>query len=157
MDIENKEFVLFLKCAQENNLRYLIIGGYAFNYFGFYRYTEDMDVWIAPTNENKTCFLNTLKCMGYTDTELEIIKNEDFTDYFMCSLGAAPDIIDVLIIIHKNINCDAAEKQASRHEIGNGIRVNFIPYDFLKEVKLRSSRHKDLFDIARLEELRNKK
>jgi hypothetical protein len=35
--------------------------------------------------------------------------------------------------------------------------MKLIPYDFLKEVKLRSRRQKDLFDIARLEELRNLK
>ncbi|MBD0288137.1 MAG: hypothetical protein ICV53_17485 [Flavisolibacter sp.] len=157
MDIENKEFVLFLKCAQEHHLRYLIIGGYAVNYFGFHRYTEDMDIWIGPTNENKICFLDTLKCMGYTNTELDVIKDEDFTTYFMCSLGSPPDVIDILTIIHKNISFDAAEREAIHHEIGNGIVANFIPYDFLKEVKLRSSRPKDLFDIARLEELRNKK
>jgi hypothetical protein len=29
MDIDNKEFLLFLGCAQENKLRYLCIGGYA--------------------------------------------------------------------------------------------------------------------------------
>jgi hypothetical protein len=32
MDIENHEFVLFLNCASQNNLRYLCIGGYAVNF-----------------------------------------------------------------------------------------------------------------------------
>jgi hypothetical protein len=35
--------------------------------------------------------------------------------------------------------------------------MNIVPYDFLKDIKLRSTRQKDLFDIARLEEIRNKK
>lgn len=52
MDIENEEFLLFLKCAKKNNLRYMCIGGYAVNYYGFHRATDDMDIWIAPTNEN---------------------------------------------------------------------------------------------------------
>jgi len=34
--------------------------------------------------------------------------------------------------------------------------INIVPYDFLKEMKLRSRREKDLWDIAGLEELRNK-
>lgn len=72
MDIENKEFLLFLKCAQQNNLRYLCIGGFAVNYYGFHRFTEDMDIWIAPTNENKACFLNTLKCMKYPEDEVAL-------------------------------------------------------------------------------------
>jgi hypothetical protein len=34
--------------------------------------------------------------------------------------------------------------------------MNIVPYNILKDMKLRSSRPKDLWDIARLEELRNK-
>ena len=157
MDIENEEFLLFLKCAQVHQLRYLCIGGYAVNYYGFHRATDDMDIWIAPTNENKSCFLNTLKCMHYTDDEIASIKNEDFTTYFMCSLGSRPNIIDVLTIIHKNVDFADAEKEAIVHNIGDGTELRLIPYNFLKDIKLLSRRQKDLWDIARLEELRNLK
>jgi hypothetical protein len=34
MDILNEEFLLFLKCAGQNKLRYMLIGGYAVNYYG---------------------------------------------------------------------------------------------------------------------------
>jgi hypothetical protein len=157
MDIENKEFLLFLKCAQDNYLRYLLVGGYAVNYFGFHRHTDDMDIWIAPTNENKNAFLKTLKCMRYSQDEIMEIENEDFTTYFICSLGIRPDVIDVITILHKNVSFDAAEKGVIKHSIHDNLNVNLIPYEFLKEVKLRSSRQKDLYDIARLEELRTKK
>ena len=56
MDIENEEFLLFLQCAEKCTLRYLCIGGYAVNYHGFHRTTEDMDIWIARTNDNKIVF-----------------------------------------------------------------------------------------------------
>jgi hypothetical protein len=157
MDIENEEFLLFLQCAQKNKLRYLCIGGFAVNYYGFHRNTEDMDIWIAPTNENKDSFLNTLKCMKYSDSELAAIKEEDFTTYFMCTLGDPPFVIDILTIIHKNMDFDEAEKDAIVHQLQNNIELRMIPYNFLKEVKLRSRRPKDLLDVARLEELRNKK
>ena len=55
MDILNDEFLLFLKCAQQSELRYLLIGGYAVNYYGYSRNTDDMDVWLAPTNEILFC------------------------------------------------------------------------------------------------------
>jgi hypothetical protein len=155
MDIEHPEFVLFLKCAAQNNLRYMCIGGYAVNYYGFHRATEDMDVWIAPTAENKICFLNTLRCMEYSESEIDYIKDEDFTTYFMCTLGVRPHVIDVLTIVHKNISFDQAEKNMSVHQTEDGIELRMVPYDFLKDIKLRSSRHKDLWDVARLEEIRN--
>lgn len=157
MDIENKEFLLFLKCAQENKLRYLCIGGYAVNYYGFHRVTDDMDIWIAPTNENKTCFLNTLRCMQYSESEIELIKEEDFSTYFMCSLGSRPHVIDIITIIHKNIDFVEAEKNVTVHNMENNLQLKLVPYDFLKDIKLRSRREKDTWDIARLEELRNLK
>ena len=156
MDIENKEFLLFLKCAQENNLRYLCIGGFAVNYYGFHRFTEDMDIWIAPTSENKACFLNTLKCMEYPEDEIARISKKDFSTYFMCTLGIPPNVIDILTIIHKNVEFDKAEEEVVMHQMENGIILKFIPYTFLKQVKLLSRRDKELWDIARLDELNSK-
>jgi hypothetical protein len=75
----------------------------------------------------------------------------------VCSLGIRPDVIDVITIINKNISFDEAEKGVLKHSINDDLKINLIPYEFLKEVKLRSSRQKDLYDIARLEELRTKK
>lgn len=157
MDIENEEFLLFLKCASINKLRYLCIGGYAVNYYGFHRHTEDLDIWIAPTNENKDCFFNTLSCMGYSEQELVPIKDQNFTQHFVCSLSYPPYVIDVLTIIHKDLNFEDAEKDTVIHIVSEGIELKLIPYHFLKEVKLRSGREKDYFDIARLEEMRNQK
>ena len=157
MDIEHPEFLLFLKCAGQNQLRYMCIGGYAVNYYGFHRMTEDMDIWIAPTQQNKSCFLNTLLCMGYSENELTDIKKEDFTTYFMCTLGARPHVIDILTIVHKNILFDDAEKEMIIHTIDNGIQLNLVPYSFLKDIKIRSQREKDLWDIAKLEEFRENK
>lgn len=157
MDIEHPEFLLFLKCAKQQNLRYMCIEGYAVNYHGYHRSTEDMDIWIAPTTKNKECFINTLLCMGYSENEIEYIKHEDFTTYFMCTLGVRPHVIDVLTIIHKKISFDEAEKDTIIHQVGDSIELNFVPYNFLKEIKLYSTRPKDLFDVARLEEIRNLK
>lgn len=156
MDIENKEFLFFLKCARQNNLRYLCIGGFAVNYYGFHRFTEDMDIWIAPTNDNKACFLNTLRCMEYPEDEIARISEEDFSTYFMCTLGTPPNVIDVLTIIHREVDFDKAEEEMIVHKMENDVILKMIPYDFLKKVKLLSRREKDLWDVARLDELRLK-
>lgn len=39
----------------------------------------------------------------------------------------------------------------------NDIILKIIPYGFLKDAKLLSRREKDLWDVARLDELKNKK
>ncbi len=155
MDIEHPEFLNFLRCAQKNKLRYLCIGGYAVNYYGYHRMTEDLDIWIAPTSDNKNCFLNTMLCMGYTESELYDLKKEDFTTYFMCSLGARPNVIDILTIVHHKLNFDEAENNSSLHRLQDDIELRVVSYEFLKETKLFSRRPKDLFDISQLEKLRN--
>ena len=157
MDVLHDEFLLFLNCAHKNNLRYLLIGGFAVNYYGYNRNTDDMDVWLAPTNENQQAFINTLRCMNYSEDEVSPLRDEDFTTYFVGNLGSGGTRIDILTIVHHAISFDEAEKNKQVFEIADGVFMNIVPYDFLKDIKLRSTRQKDLFDIARLEEIRNKK
>ena len=156
MDILNQEFLLFIKCAQENNLRYMLIGGYAVNYYGYVRNTKDMDVWLAPTNENKIAFVNTLLCMKYSESEVAPLLQEDFTNAFVGSIGSADSIIDILTFVHHKMSFDEAEQNKSTFEILPDIFMHFVPYSFLKEMKLLSRRDKDLWDIAKLEELLGK-
>lgn len=156
MDILNSEFLLFLSCAQKNNLRYMLIGEYAMNYYGYNHNTSDMDVWLAPTTENKHAFIDTLLCMNYAENEVAALREEDFTTYFVGNIGNKDARIDILTIVHKDIPFDSAEKNKETFEISPGIVMNIAPYDFLKNIKLRAARPKDLFDIARLEKLRSK-
>ena len=157
MDLLNDEFLLFLKCAQLNNLRYMLIGGYAVNYYGYNRNTNDMDVWIAPTNENKLLFINTLLCMKYSEREVDPLYQEDFSQQFVGSFGSEGSDIDVLTIVHHSISYIEAEKNKNIFEILPGLFMNLVPYEFLKDMKLRSHRDKDLWDISQLEKIRNSK
>jgi len=46
------DFKEFLKLLNSNNIEYLIVGGYAVNYYGFARATADPDIWIAINPDN---------------------------------------------------------------------------------------------------------
>ena len=157
MDILNSEFLLFLTCAQKTGLRYLLIGGYAVNYYGYNRNTADMDIWVAPDNQNRQLFVNTLLCMNYSENEVMPLYDEDFTHPFIGTIGSADSVIDILTVVHHTISFSEAEKNKKTFEIQPGIFLNVVPYEILKEMKLRSHREKDMFDIARLEEIRNSK
>lgn len=154
MDVANSEFILFLNCAKANQLRYMVIGGYAVNYYGYHRHTHDLDLWIAPTEAKKTAFINTLHCMGFTPGETEDIAEEDFTQHFKCSLGAPPDNIDVLTIIHDDINFDLAEKEMIITTLDDSTELNLVSYEFLKDAKTRSHRFKVWNDISKLDQMR---
>lgn len=106
---------------------------------------------------NKQNFLNTLLCMNYIQSEVNLIAEEDFTTYFMCTLGSRPYVIDVLTIFHTHINFDDAEKEMIIHKVSNNIEMKRVPYQILIELKLRSRRPKDFYDVSKLDQLRNPK
>jgi len=157
MEILDKEFLLFFSCAQKNKLRYMIIGGYAVNYYGFNRNTGDLDIWLAPTNENKLVFIQTLLCMNYSEKEVADLYEEDFTQPFVTTVSGRTSAIDLLTVVHFSLSFDEAEAKKETFEITPGISINLIPYDFLINMKLKTRREKDLWDVARLDEIKNKK
>jgi hypothetical protein len=49
--------------------------------------------------------------MKYTEGEISYLKEEDFTNYFMITLGARSHVIDILTIVHKNVSFDVQKKK----------------------------------------------
>jgi hypothetical protein len=156
-DIEDEFFISFLVSMQKHKVRYMLIGGVAVNFHGVNRATQDMDIWLAPTNANRDLFYKVLLDLKYTEGEIETLKNEDFTNIFKCTIGEMPDTIDCLTVVHPNINFDEAENSMIVHDIGNGLMLNVVDYDYLRKMKLLTHREKDWYDVSRLDELKKKK
>ena len=43
----NKDFREFIVLLNENQVKYMIVGGYAVGFHGYPRYTKDLDIWIT--------------------------------------------------------------------------------------------------------------
>jgi hypothetical protein len=155
-DIDDEFYQSFLMAMQKHQVRYMLIGGIAINFHGVIRNTQDMDIWLAPTNQNRNLFCNVLIDLGYTQEELTDIKEQDFTEIFKCSIGELPYTIDCLTYVHPQINFDQAEKVMIRHDAGNSLIVNVVDHDFLRNMKVLTHREKDWYDVARLDELKKK-
>ena len=91
---------------------------------------------------------------GYSEAEVADLYEEDFSGYFIGTIGPPGSKMDVITIVHHAISYEEAEKNKQVFELMPSLLLNIVPYDFLKDMKLHSARDKDLFDIARLEELR---
>lgn len=135
----------------------MIIGGYAVNYCGYNRNTDDLDIWIAPTNENKLAFIQTLLCMNYSESEVAPLYEDDFTQPFVSTVGGGESAIDFLTVLHFSLSYNEAESKMNVYEVMPGIFINLTPYDFLIDMKLKSRREKDFWNISRLNEIKNKK
>jgi hypothetical protein len=155
-DIGDEAFVIFLTAMQNRRVRYMLIGGIAVNFHGYIRNTLDMDIWLAPTNENRDLFYKVLIDIGYTEEEITDYKEEDFTTFFKCEIGEMPNTIDCLTIVHPNLNFDDAEKVMIKHNTGNDLILNVVDYDYLRSMKILSHREKDWHDVSQLDRLRNK-
>ncbi|MHB8206879.1 hypothetical protein [Mucilaginibacter sp.] len=156
-DIADESFVAFLTAMQNRRVRYMLIGGIAVNFHGYIRNTLDMDIWLAPTNENRDLFYKVLIDIGYTEEEISAYKNEDFTTFFKCEIGEMPNAIDCLTIVHPNLSFDDAEKVMIRHDTGDGLILNVVDYDYLRSMKILAHREKDWHDVSQLDNIRKKK
>lgn len=51
-NILNEDFKDFIKAFDENDVEYILVGGYAVIMHGYNRTTGDMDIWVNRTKEN---------------------------------------------------------------------------------------------------------
>jgi len=54
MDLFDDEFLSFWSILNKHQVKYIMIGGVATNLHGYQRSTDDIDVWIEDTLENRS-------------------------------------------------------------------------------------------------------
>lgn len=95
--------------------------------------------------------------MNYSKNEVAPLYEEDFTQPFVSAIGSEESTIDFLTVVHFSLSYNEAESKMVVYEIIPDIFINLTPYDFLINMKLLSRRDKNLWDIARLAEIKDKK
>ena len=143
----NQDFKEFIQLLNENQVKYLVIGGYAVAVHGHPRYTKDIDIWIEISEENAQKLVKVLTQFGFEDLGL---TSDDFqTPNQIIQLGYPPNRIDLIT------NPDGIDFQTcydSKIEvILNDVPVRFINLDNLKKNKLASGRLQDLADLEKLQ------
>src|SRR5665213_782329 len=58
------DFKAFLKSLNSAGVRYLVVGGYAVNHYGYHRMTNDLDIWIAVDSANAQKVSRVLQSFG---------------------------------------------------------------------------------------------
>src|SRR5882762_910035 len=95
--ISNKDFVDLLSLFNAHDVRYLIIGGYAFSYYAEPRATKDLDLFVSPDLQNAQ---NVYRALASFGTPLSGITPEDFTNSEQgFQIGQPPNRIDILTAI----------------------------------------------------------
>ncbi|MGA7931953.1 MAG: hypothetical protein WCA35_00085 [Kovacikia sp.] len=144
----NQDFKEFIQSLNDNQVRYLVIGGYAVALHGYPRYTKDIDIWIEMSPENATRMLQALEQFGFASLDLQL---QDFmTPDQVIQLGYPPSRIDLLTTPD---GVDFAMCYAAKLEINiDGVLVNFIDLGNLRRNKKASGRLQDLADLENLDD-----
>lgn len=148
----NQQIVSIWKYLYEYKVRYLTIGGFAVNIYGYNRSTGDIDIYIDDTKENRIRLRKALQAIGLGDFE-EIEKMQflpGWTD-FTLSYGLRLDIMTVI----KGLEDKPFEELlnlATVIMVGD-TPVNFVDYHNLIIAKKAANRLKDQLDIEELEKL----
>ncbi len=145
MQLLNKDFLKFLRILNEHQVEYLLVGGYAVNYYGYARPTGDMDIWFNPTMENCTRLVQALEQFGFNTEKL---RQKDYTQPVAFILGEPPFQIDALNRI-SGLNFPDSYSRKKVFVIED-VQVQIIHLQDLRINKLVSGRHRDLDDLENL-------
>ncbi len=143
----NSDFSDLLRIFNDNNVRYLVIGGYAVVQYAEPRYTKDLDIWISADTANAISVYKSLKEFGAPLAEL---SEKDFSEegYFY-QMGVPPVRVDILMGI-PGVNFESAwEKKVDVNF--DELLVSFISREDLIRAKRASGRPQDLMDADALE------
>ena len=131
----------------KNNVKYVLVGGFAVNYYGYIRTTQDIDILLYPSKENARGIMKSLDEFGFGKAG---IPQEYFeTEGTAIHLGAEPNRIDLLthLIGISNDHIFANMNQVDYE----GIKINIISFKDLLDCKRNSKRQRDLADADELE------
>lgn len=148
----NSQIIEIWKYFSLNKVKYLTIGGFAVNIYGYGRNTGDIDIFIEDSIENRENLRLALKQSGIGDFEnmntMQFIPGwTDITLNFNLRLDIMTSVKGL-----ENSTFEQLLEKAYIVEIGD-VPVYFIDYENLIIAKKAINRPKDLLDIEELEKL----
>ncbi|MCX6058126.1 MAG: nucleotidyltransferase [Chloroflexi bacterium] len=144
----NSDFSDLLQIFNDQNVKYLVIGGYAVVQYAEPRFTKDLDVLISTDIANAEAVYNSLREFGAPLTGL---TSKDFSEEgFFFQIGVSPIRVDVLMGI-PGVNFEDCWNRRVEVDF-DGLNVIFISKNDLIISKRAAGRPQDLIDADLLSE-----
>ncbi|RZJ54242.1 MAG: hypothetical protein EOO44_05740 [Flavobacterium sp.] len=148
----NEQIVAIWNSFFENKVKYITIGGFAVNIYGYNRNTGDIDIYLEDTIENRINLRRALKSINLGD--FETIETMQFipgwTD-FSLNYGLRLDVMTTVKGLEDKSFTSLLD-DATVIMIGE-TPVYFIDYENLIISKKAANRPKDILDIEELDKL----
>lgn len=143
----NKDFKEFIELLNKNNVRYLVVGGYALAFHGHPRYTKDLDIWVWVDKSNADKIIKALEEFGFSSLD---ISQEDFLQPgYVVQLGQPPGRIDLLTSV-TGLEFEPCYDTRVTIELED-VTIDFIDLESFKKNKRAVGRYQDLADLENLE------
>jgi hypothetical protein len=147
------ELLRFWEALNNNNVRYIMVGGFATRFHGFNRSTDDLDMWLEDTIENRRNLRKSLSALGYGDfSSLEMMQFVPGWTNFYIGSGIELDIMTKMKGL-ENIPFSECLGMASIADL-EGVKVPFLHINHLIDNKKIVNRPKDQVDVIELEKIR---
>jgi len=147
-NIFNDDFKDFIQHLNDQDVRYILVGGYSVILHGYSRTTGDMDIWVDRTSENykkiKLAFLG-FGMPVFDMTEDNFLNHPEWEVF---TFGKPPSSIDIMIKV-KGLDFNESYDQAVYFE-EDGLQIRTIHFNNLINAKKASGRSKDLNDLENL-------
>lgn len=135
-----------LRAFNDHEVKYLIVGGYAFGVHAEPRATKDLDIFVRSDEENSKAIFRALTQYG---APLQGLAPSDFMDGTTFQIGQPPARIDILQQID-GVTFDEAWNNRIEGVIDGQIRTGVISRNDLIRNKLASGREQDILDVKTL-------
>lgn len=142
-----KDFEEFIELLHKNEVKYLVVGGYAFAIHAYPRFTNDIAFFVLSTKPNVDKIISVLKEFGFDISSIsadDLLKKDK-----VVQLGEPPYRIDLLTSID-GVDFGDAWKRKIQGKYGDQV-IYFISKEDLIRNKKASGRKKDLDDLNELE------
>ncbi len=152
MDVLDENLIAFWKSLSINQVEYIMVGGFAAILHGTSRTTQDVDIWIKDTLENRKKFRKAIAEIGLGDyPEFETTEFiPGWTSIFLYH-GLELDIMTYLKSFPQS-SFQECYKMAYQASI-EGIHIPFLHINHPLQEKKSNARPKDLIDIEELEKI----
>ena len=139
------DFKEFIQCLNSNDVRYLLVGGWAIGIYGYPRATKDIDFLTSIENDNLEKLKKALIDFGGPPVDMEQFKKKGY----VIRIGSSPIQIDI-INEADGINIDDCYQRRAVIKVDD-IEINVISRDDLIKNKRASGRSMDIADAEKLE------
>jgi hypothetical protein len=148
-NIFNDDYRDFLSALNEQEVKYLLVGGFSVILHGYSRTTGDMDIWVERSLENYlkiTKAFHQFRMPVFDMTEDNFLNHPEW-DVF--TFGVPPVAIDIMVAV-KGLDFNECYQQSVTFE-DSDIKIRTIHKNNLLTAKRESGRYKDLNDLENLD------